>query len=70
MERIVNIVAELKCPKCNSNRFLAGPRGGAVQNVKCAECGYWMNVTPIQSVISTTDAMVAGGFWITDEQEA
>ncbi len=64
------VVAELKCPKCDSEKFLPGPRGGAARNIKCAECGYWMNVAPVPRVIRGTDTVVVGGFWIVDEKEA
>jgi len=62
------MVTKLKCPKCGSEKFLAGPRGGAARNIKCAKCGYWMNVTPILRLIPGTDAAVGGGFWIAEEQ--
>ena len=63
------IVSELKCPKCDYNSFLVGPRGGLSQNIKCARCGYWMNVTPVPRLIPATDTLAVGGFWITDEDE-
>ena len=34
------------CPDCKGKEFLAGPRGGIAQNVKCAGCGSCFNVTP------------------------
>jgi len=61
------IVTELKCPKCDSEKFLLGPRGGAARNIKCVECGYWMNVSPIPRTIPNTHTLALGGWWITDE---
>jgi Zn ribbon nucleic-acid-binding protein len=63
------IVAELKCPKCGCDEFLAGPRGGAARNIKCARCGYWMNVTPVPRTIPGTDMLVEGRFWIETEED-
>lgn len=62
------IVTELKCPRCDSEEFLAGPRGGAARNIKCAKCGYWMNVAQLPRYIPNTETVVAGPFWIVDEQ--
>ena len=64
---MTRIVTDLKCPKCDSEKLLAGPRGGLARNIKCAECGYWMNVAPVLRVIPGTNTVVLGGFWITDE---
>jgi len=63
------VVKELICPKCSGKDFLAGPRGGMARNIKCANCGYWINVTVIPRIIPGTEQVVAGSFWITDEQE-
>jgi ribosomal protein S27AE len=51
------VESELKCPRCGSTEFLAGPRGGAAQNVKCAKCDYGMNVARLPD----------GGYWIIGE---
>lgn len=40
----MNIVTELKCPKCDGDKFQLGPRGGAATNIRCV-CGYELNVT-------------------------
>ena len=50
------IVDKLICPECGNEEFLEGPHGGLAVNVKCAKCGYRLNVTPLPS----------GKIWITD----
>ncbi|MBA7631806.1 hypothetical protein ES703_39342 [subsurface metagenome] len=54
---MTRIEDKLECPKCHSEDFLEGPHGGAAVNIKCAGCGYFMNVTRLQD----------GRWWITDE---
>lgn len=47
----VSVVENNQCPDCKKFGFLAGPRGGLAQNVKCAnrECGSRFNVTPFSA---------------------
>ena len=55
---MARIESELVCSRCNSRDFMEGPHGGSTVMVKCAKCGYRMNVTPIPG----------GRFWITEEK--
>lgn len=55
---MTRVIEELTCPRCGSKDFLEGPHGGSAVNIKCAKCGYWMNVTPLPR----------GRFWVTDEE--
>ncbi len=42
-----DLMAEGKCPNCYSKKtLLAGPCGGASQNVACSACGHHFTVTP------------------------
>jgi Zn ribbon nucleic-acid-binding protein len=34
-----------RCPACNGDDFIAGPRGGAAQNIECRACAARFNVT-------------------------
>jgi len=52
------IVGKLTCPNCESMDFLAGPRGGSSQNIKCSKCGLEMNICPLP-----------GGIWVLDMHE-
>lgn len=38
------------CPDCKGESFFMGPKGGAAQNVKCAnpECGSEFNLAPFE----------------------
>lgn len=33
------------CPDCGSKYFYRGSKGGMSQNIKCAGCGHWFNVS-------------------------
>lgn len=62
------IVDKLECPNCGGDKFLEGPHGGAAVNIKCANCGYWMNVYPLPRNIPHTYTLgFATRWWITEE---
>jgi len=51
------IADQLACPECGGKDFLEGPHGGMAVNVKCAKCGYKLNVVPLPN----------GKIWIVDK---
>lgn len=53
------VVEELTCPKCGCKEFLKGPQGGLATNVKCSNCGYWMNIVILPN----------SKIWVSEEAE-
>lgn len=47
-KKIWHHTLQITCPDCKGTSFLAGPRDGLSQNIKCAdpECGAEFNVCP------------------------
>ena len=44
-------ISKGRCPACTEpTRFLAGPRGGMSQNIKCEKCGQRFNITPAMGI--------------------
>ena len=35
-----------ECPDCGNKSWYEGPAGGMSVNIKCAQCGLWLNHTP------------------------
>ena len=62
------VVGRLVCPKCQETKFLEGPHGAAAVNVKCAGCGYFMNISVLPRFIPGTDTIVPGSIWIVEER--
>ena len=47
----ITMMNEDICPDCRQKaRWIAGPQGGLSQNIKCAHCGHWYNVTPMLGI--------------------
>lgn len=51
-ERDVTMIRNDQCPDCEHYGLQGGPRGGASQNIFCAECGAGFNVCLPRLVIS------------------
>lgn len=34
------------CPNCHQRNWIEGPHGGMSINLKCGDCGIWINAVP------------------------